>query len=488
MSSSAESPQSVLEWGKSLGLNPKKTAIVGPMIPRTKEEVIYKILDADGSIYRPRVVRLQRDPDGVWLNVLVDSLAEINRETCAQWLKGCLKNPLLSDVFEAAQLVEVLAQVGMEPTSLGEETFEVWRDSALTTVADWPGSGPALCRKIQKSLRGPALDLIKLHREVCQQDGPERIIATDCVDSMRLKQLFRGALSMDPTAVMLRSFYRGKKELTYQKLIREIRREEVNVLRREKKKRSSEKTSSDSLKEEFEKEIAELKARVEPPKCFLCGRLGHISTNCNKQREEVVAAEVTSSGWDVKKLPQKRYRKRRSQVKCYTCEVYEHSGTPNKHERLGLGKRKPSGRGHVRVVSKKVFPCDSPPEVRENKKVQEGQVRTLPIQAGGKCRGLVQNPCTYPCKQRSSTEPVSVCCKLLPSNQLLSATGSDTAASEWLAGKGSHRDWQTNLYRIQIWFGQEQGFGRIRILLKKAESWLNPESNPGFGASLLNGN
>ncbi|OCT72057.1 hypothetical protein XELAEV_18035034mg [Xenopus laevis] len=334
MASSAESPQSVLEWCKSLGLNPKKTAVVGPMIARTKEEVIYKILDADGSIYRPRVVGSQRDPDGVWLNVLVDSPAEINRETCAcgveaeedcYWqivllrtssedlnppctgapqLSAICHSPVTKRLVEAtpetklkytassAQLVEVLAQVGenlrqlaynsnykrlkifsgVEPTPPGEETFEVWRDSALTAVADWPGSGPALCCKIQECLQGPALDLIKLHREVCPQDGPEklielleytygpvedememlykfqscmqkdkellvcrRIIATDHVDSMRLKQLFQGALSMYPIAVMLRSFHRGKKEPTYQKLIQEIRREEVNVLCQEEK-------------------------------------------------------------------------------------------------------------------------------------------------------------------------------------------------------------------------------------------------------------
>ncbi|OCT80456.1 hypothetical protein XELAEV_18027267mg, partial [Xenopus laevis] len=467
MASSAESPQSVLEWCKSLGLNPKKTAVVGQMIPRTKEEVIYKILDADGSIYKPRV-----DPNPLCTGAprlpaaghspVTKRLFEVMPETKLKYTALCEslnsagRNPPLSDVFETAQLVEVLAQVGenlrqlayngnykrlkffsgMEPTPPGEETFAVWRDSALTTVADWPGSGPALCHKIPESLRGPALDLIKLHREVCPQDGPEkliellgdtygpvedeiemlqkfqscmqqdkeslseylkrlqhmlkllvcrRIIATDRIDSMRLKQLFQGALTMDPT---------------------DIRREEVNVLRREKKNRSSEKTSSDSLKEEIaelKKEIAKLKAG-----CFLCGWLGHISTNCNKQHEEVAAAEVSSSGCNVKKLPQKRYRKRRSQVKYYTCGWYshtsrscdwglneesydgyvtsfpcevdipeeksclmrmvsEHSGTPDNSERLGLGKRKPSGRGNVRVVSEKVFPSDSPPVVKEPK-------------------------------------------------------------------------------------------------------------------------
>ncbi|OCT86095.1 hypothetical protein XELAEV_18019789mg [Xenopus laevis] len=382
MASSAESPQSVLEWCKSLGLDPKKTAVVGPMMLRTKEEVIYKILDADGSIYRPRVVGSRQDPSGVWLNVLVDSPYEINRETCAH----------------------------------GVEAEE------------------------------------------------------DC----------------------------------YWQIVLPYVPEEKN--------RSSEKTSSDSLTEQeitvLKKEIAKFRARVsgrdemptmsrpapfpkvsgagrEPPKCFICGQLGHISTNCNKQSEEVVAAEVTSSGCDVKKLPKKRYRKRRSQVKCYNCGRYghtasscdwglneesydgyvtsfpcevnipeekscgtrmvsEHSGTPNKHERLGWGKRKPSGRGNVKVVSETVFPCDSTPEVRENKKGQEGQARTLPIQAGGECRELVQTPCSYPCKGRS-TENVSECCKPLPSNQLFSAAGSDTAASEWLAGKGRSRYWRKKM-------------------------------------------
>ncbi|OCT98364.1 hypothetical protein XELAEV_18010596mg [Xenopus laevis] len=119
--------------------------------------------------------------------MLLDSDAseqETQRRTCP------------STQLHFAQLVEVLAQVGenlrqltynvnykrlkifsgVEPTPPGEETFEVWRDSAMTAVADWPGSGPALCRKIQESLQRPALDPIKLHREVYPQDGPEKLI------------------------------------------------------------------------------------------------------------------------------------------------------------------------------------------------------------------------------------------------------------------------------------------------------------------------
>uniref|UniRef100_A0A1B8Y2F1 Paraneoplastic antigen Ma-like C-terminal domain-containing protein n=1 Tax=Xenopus tropicalis TaxID=8364 RepID=A0A1B8Y2F1_XENTR len=534
MASSTESPQSVLDWCKSLGLNPKKTAVVGPMIPRTKEEFIYKILDADGSIYRPRVVALRRDPDGILLNVLVDSPGEINRETCARGVKaedhgywqivlpdvpeekelsdsedevgGDLKNPNplcsgtpqipaaghspvtkrlfdvspetklkytasceslnsagrsrpLSDVVEAAQLVEVLAQVGenlrqlayngnykrlkifsgMEPTPPGEDTFEAWRDVALVAITDWPGSGPALCRKIQESLRGPALDLIKLHERkkkylkqlqqmlkllVCR-----RIIATDHVNSMRLQQLFRGALSMDPTAVMLRSFYRGKKEPTYQELIREIRKEEVNVLRREKKSCSSEKTSSDSQKAE---EIAELKKQVAQLKCYTCGWYGHTSLTCDwGWNEDFNDVYVTSFPCEVDICEEKS---------CGMRMVSEHSGTPNKSKRLGLGMRRPSGRGSVRAVSEKAFPCVSPPKVRENKNGEKGQARTLLIQAGGECREVVLGPCTYPppaavpCRE-AGTE--TLCCELLPSNKVnskLRAAGSCKAAWERKSG------------------------------------------------------
>ncbi|OCT63901.1 hypothetical protein XELAEV_18044996mg, partial [Xenopus laevis] len=366
---------------------------------------------------------------------------------------------------------------------------------------------------IQECLQGPALDLIKLHREVYPQDGSEELIElledTNGPVEDEIEMLYIQIQScMQKDKESLSEYFKRLQQmllLVCRRIIATylIQSKEVNVLRQEKINGSLENMyslkKSDSLKEEeiteLKKEIAKLKAcvsgrdeicrktastpgatRREPPKCFLCVRLGHISTNCNKQREEVVAAEVNSSGCDVKKLPQKRYRKRRSQMKCYTCGwnghtshscdwglneesydgyvtsfqcekscgmkmVSEHSGTPDKSERLGLGKCKPSGRGNVRLVSEKVFPCDYLPEVREN---EEGQARTLPIQAGEEYRELVQYHCTYPCK-RSSTRPVSVCCKLLPSNQLfsyLSAAGNDTAASECLAGRGSGKCWQ----------------------------------------------
>ncbi|OCT93853.1 hypothetical protein XELAEV_18011524mg [Xenopus laevis] len=119
MVSSAESPQSVPEWCKSLGLNPKKTAVVGPMKPRTKEEVIYKILDADGPIYQPRVVGSRQDPEGVRLNVLVDSPAEINRETCARGVEAeedCYWQIILPSVPEEKELSDSEEEVGDQET------------------------------------------------------------------------------------------------------------------------------------------------------------------------------------------------------------------------------------------------------------------------------------------------------------------------------------------------------------------------------------
>ncbi|OCT95539.1 hypothetical protein XELAEV_18013226mg [Xenopus laevis] len=133
---------------------------------------------------------------------------------------------------------------------------------------------------------------------------------------------------------MLRSFYRGKKETTYQKLIQAIQREEVNVLRLEKKNRSSEKTSSDSLKEE---EITEFKKEIAKLKCYTCGWYDHTSRSCVwGLNEESYDGYVTSFPCEVD-IPEEK--------SCGMRMVSDHSGTPDKHERLCLGKHKPSGRG-----------------------------------------------------------------------------------------------------------------------------------------------
>uniref|UniRef100_A0A6I8SSQ0 CCHC-type domain-containing protein n=1 Tax=Xenopus tropicalis TaxID=8364 RepID=A0A6I8SSQ0_XENTR len=75
-----ETPQTVRQWCNALGLNPRKVAVVGPMMPRVKEDSIYEILDGEPIFFRPRVAASRRDSAGVLLNVLIDSPREIDRE------------------------------------------------------------------------------------------------------------------------------------------------------------------------------------------------------------------------------------------------------------------------------------------------------------------------------------------------------------------------------------------------------------------------
>ncbi|OCT94652.1 hypothetical protein XELAEV_18012335mg [Xenopus laevis] len=78
--SAFDRPQSVRQWCAALGLNPRKVAAVGPMVPRVKEEFIYQVLDGEQIFYRPRVAASRRDSAGVLLNVLIDSPREIDRD------------------------------------------------------------------------------------------------------------------------------------------------------------------------------------------------------------------------------------------------------------------------------------------------------------------------------------------------------------------------------------------------------------------------
>ncbi|KAE8636979.1 hypothetical protein XENTR_v10003242, partial [Xenopus tropicalis] len=75
-----ETPQTVHQWCNALGLNPRKVAVVGPMMPRVKEDSIYEILDGEPIFFRPRVAASRRDCAGVLLNVLIDSPRELDRE------------------------------------------------------------------------------------------------------------------------------------------------------------------------------------------------------------------------------------------------------------------------------------------------------------------------------------------------------------------------------------------------------------------------
>ncbi|KAE8587971.1 hypothetical protein XENTR_v10022238 [Xenopus tropicalis] len=194
-----ETPQTVRQWCNALGLNPRKIAVVGPMIPRVKEDFIYEILDGEPIFYRPKVAVSRRDSVGVLLNVLIESPREIDRERVPHDIEagdegpwrvvlpdlsddaddltthdntlvsqfavtapgGVLPNKRLSDSPAEQSQVQLKVFSGADPVPSGEESFESWRDSTVVSVRDWTGPEATMRRKILESLRCPAMDVVK---------------------------------------------------------------------------------------------------------------------------------------------------------------------------------------------------------------------------------------------------------------------------------------------------------------------------------------
>uniref|UniRef100_A0A6I8Q6B0 Paraneoplastic antigen Ma-like C-terminal domain-containing protein n=1 Tax=Xenopus tropicalis TaxID=8364 RepID=A0A6I8Q6B0_XENTR len=209
-----------MKWCNALGINPRKVAVVGPMMPRVKEDFIYEILDGEPIFFRPRVAASRRDSAGVLLNVLIESPRELDRERVppdidagdeGPWrvvlpdLKRLFDSPAeqsqvkqgpsgervvskgsrpssggqldTPDIVRALGLLtEQLTQLawngnfkrlkvfsGADPVPLGEESFESWRDFTVVSVRDWTGPEATMRRKILESLRCPAVDVVKAY-------------------------------------------------------------------------------------------------------------------------------------------------------------------------------------------------------------------------------------------------------------------------------------------------------------------------------------
>ncbi|KAE8579883.1 hypothetical protein XENTR_v10024222 [Xenopus tropicalis] len=217
-----ETPQTVRQWCNALGINPRKVAVVGPMMPRVKEDFIYEILDGEPIFFRPRVAASRRDSAGVLLNVLIESPREIDCDRVAPDIEAGDEGPwrvvlpdLSDDADDLTTHVDTLvsqfavtatggvlpskrlfdspaeqSQVKQGPSSesvvskgsrpisggqldtpdltksvfrcrSGEESFESWRDSTVVSVRDWAGPEATMRRKILESLCCPAVDVVK---------------------------------------------------------------------------------------------------------------------------------------------------------------------------------------------------------------------------------------------------------------------------------------------------------------------------------------
>ncbi|XP_063813161.1 paraneoplastic antigen Ma1 homolog [Pseudophryne corroboree] len=255
---------------------------------------------------------------------------------------------------------------GINPIPAGEETYELWREAATQHSEEWQCPDHVKRQRVVESLRGPAMGVIQATRRSntnatlkdylealdfsfgtmedvgdllarlnhTYQDMGETLthyvyrvdrliykivdkggIDKDTVDSRRLIQVLKGALTNNPVAQRLRCTMSATRAPSLNELIREVKLEEVQIENREKSFKkvkvvipAKESPSMDErllkLMEEQNKKLEQLialqtvntynpvpipgldrggRARREnrrPIICYSCGQAGHRSFEC----------------------------------------------------------------------------------------------------------------------------------------------------------------------------------------------------------------
>ncbi|XP_063786055.1 paraneoplastic antigen Ma1 homolog [Pseudophryne corroboree] len=174
---------------------------------------------------------------------------------------------------------------GITPVPVGEETYEAWKEAAVQQTEEWQCPDRIKRQRVVESLRGPAMGIIQAARRsnpnatldtyfesldyaygtledvgdltsrlhhTFQEPGEKlsvfliRLdkllykivdkggINKDDVDKSRMKQLLRGASTMDPVAQKLRCSSIREPSPTFNELLKEIKQEEVLIDMREK--------------------------------------------------------------------------------------------------------------------------------------------------------------------------------------------------------------------------------------------------------------
>ncbi|XP_063788867.1 paraneoplastic antigen Ma1 homolog [Pseudophryne corroboree] len=174
---------------------------------------------------------------------------------------------------------------GIAPVPVGEETYEAWKEAAVQQTEEWQCPDRIKIQRVVESLRGPAMGIIqaarrsnpnatletyfesldyayrtledvgdltsRLHHTF--QESGEKLSAflirldkllykivdkggidKEDVDKSRMKQLLRGASTMDPVAQKLRCSGVREPSPTFNELLKEIKQEEVLIDMREK--------------------------------------------------------------------------------------------------------------------------------------------------------------------------------------------------------------------------------------------------------------
>ncbi|XP_063786096.1 paraneoplastic antigen Ma1 homolog [Pseudophryne corroboree] len=174
---------------------------------------------------------------------------------------------------------------GITPVPLGEETYEAWKEAAVQQTEEWQCPDRIKRQRVVESLRGPAMGIIQAARRSnpnatletyfesldyaygtledvgeltsrlyhTLQESGEKLstflirldkllykivdkggIAKEDVDKNRMKQLLRGASTIDPVAQKLRCSGAREPPPTFNELLKEIKHEEVLIEMREK--------------------------------------------------------------------------------------------------------------------------------------------------------------------------------------------------------------------------------------------------------------
>ncbi|OCT91978.1 hypothetical protein XELAEV_18015035mg [Xenopus laevis] len=229
--SAFQTSQSVCQWCTALGLNPRKVAAVGPMVPRVQA------LTTQYAVKTPESVPLNK--------TLFDSPAEKSQE---KRCPPCESVHSSGGRMDTPEIVSALRQLTDQLTLLA------WNGNFKSVFRlDWPET--TMRRKILESLRSPAVDVVKSymvgHPDATSGDLIEvsgdregRFVCLSCVartslrvlvsrgvftddemDSLRFRQLKRETLNSDPVAMTIIAHYQDKLPPGYVALMERVRRE-----------------------------------------------------------------------------------------------------------------------------------------------------------------------------------------------------------------------------------------------------------------------
>ncbi|OCT70284.1 hypothetical protein XELAEV_18037206mg [Xenopus laevis] len=294
--SAFETPRSVHQWCTALGLNPRKVAAVGPMVPIVKEEFIYQVLDREQMFKPPKDSHREIDRDrvppdidaeseGPWKIVLLDMFDDADELTSQ--VKAPESVPINKTLFDSpaeksqvkrcpscesmvskgshhssggwldtpeivsalGQLTDQLSQLawngnfkrlkvfsGTDPVYPGEKSLESWRDSTVVSVTFGPveSSTEMIYRfhsTFQKEKKDLSAYLVRLEQ------------------GLRLLFHFRAYRETPADAKLL---------VENKKLHKELQELKAQLSERAKPQAEAKKV----------------------PKCYRCGKLGHIQPNC----------------------------------------------------------------------------------------------------------------------------------------------------------------------------------------------------------------